>query len=78
MKGFRDFIFEQIGRMRIVMLGGPGSGKSTYAEYLIKHFDITHIYPGDMLRKEMEKSAKELDFKSAAFYRDQIKKMKFS
>ena len=28
------------------------------------------------LRKLMEKSAKELDFKSAAIYRDQIKKMK--
>ena len=28
------------------------------------------------LRKLMEKSAKELDFKSAALYRDQIKKMK--
>ena len=28
------------------------------------------------LRKEMERSAKELDFKSAATYRDQIKKMK--
>ena len=55
MKTFRDFIFEQIGRMRIIMLGGPGSGKSTYTEYLIKHFDITHIYPGGMLRKEVEK-----------------------
>ena len=54
MKSFRDFIFEQIGRKRIVMLGGPGSGKSTYTEYLIKHFDITHIYPGGMLRKEVE------------------------
>ena len=28
------------------------------------------------LKKEMEKSAKQLDFKSAALYRDQIKKMK--
>ena len=55
MKSFRDFIFEQIGRKRIVMLGGPGSGKSTYTEYLIKHFNITHIYPGGMLRKEVEK-----------------------
>ena len=55
MKTFRDFIFEQIGRMRIIMLGGPGSGKSTYTEFLIKHFDITHIYPGGMLRKEVEK-----------------------
>tara|TARA_B100000287_G_scaffold421987_1_gene463370 strand:+ start:324 stop:917 length:594 start_codon:yes stop_codon:yes gene_type:complete len=54
-KGFRDFVFEQLGRMRIIMLGGPGSGKSTYTEYLIKHFDITHIYPGGMLRKEVEK-----------------------
>ena len=54
-KTFRDFIFEKLGRMRIVMLGGPGSGKSTYTEYLIKHFNITHIYPGGMLRKEVEK-----------------------
>ena len=54
MKTFRDFIFEKLGRMRIVMLGGPGSGKSTYTEYLIKHFNITHIYPGGMLRKEVE------------------------
>ena len=29
MKSFRDFIFEKLGRMRIIMLGGPGSGKST-------------------------------------------------
>ena len=57
MKTFRDFIFEQIGRMRIIMLGGPGSGKSTYSKYLIDHFDITHIYPGGMLRKEVEKNS---------------------
>ena len=54
MKTFRDFIFEKLGRMRIVMLGGPGSGKSTYTEYLIRHFRINHIYPGGMLRKEVE------------------------
>ena len=57
MKTFRDFIFEKLGRMRIVMLGGPGSGKSTYTEYLIKHFNITHIYPGGILRKEVEKGS---------------------
>ena len=57
MKTFRDFIFEQIGRMRIIMLGGPGSGKSTHSKYLIDHFDITHIYPGGMLRKEVEKGS---------------------
>ena len=57
MKTFRDSIFEKLGRLRIIMLGGPGSGKSTYTEYLIKHFNITHIYPGGMLRKEVEKGS---------------------
>ena len=57
MKSFRDFIFEAMGRKRIIMLGGPGSGKSTYTEYLVKEYDITHIYPGGMLRKEVEKGS---------------------
>ena len=57
MKSFRDFIFEAMGRKRIVMLGGPGSGKSTYTEYLVKEYDITHIYPGGILRKEVEKGS---------------------
>ena len=56
-KTFRDFIFEKLGRTRIIILGGPGSGKTTYTEFLIKHFDITHIYPGGMLRKEIEKGS---------------------
>ena len=52
MRTFRE-LYEQ-KQMRIVMLGGPGSGKSTYTEYLIRHFRINHIYPGGMLRKEVE------------------------
>ena len=52
MRTFRE-LYEQ-KQMRIVMLGGPGSGKSTYTEYLIRHFQINHIYPGGMLRKEVE------------------------
>ena len=39
------------------LAGGPGSGKSTYTEYLIRHFQINHIYPGGMLRKEVEKNS---------------------
>ena len=52
MRTFRELYDQQ--QMRIVMLGGPGSGKSTYTEYLIRHFRINHIYPGGMLRKEVE------------------------
>ena len=52
MRTFRE-LYEQ-KQMRIIMLGGPGSGKSTYTEYLIRHFQINRIYPGGMLRKEVE------------------------
>ena len=41
--------------MNIILIGGPGSGKSTYAEFIIKEFGIDHIYPGELLRKEKEK-----------------------
>jgi len=41
--------------MNIILIGGPGSGKSTYAEFITKEFDIPHIYPGELLRKEKEK-----------------------
>lgn len=42
---------------RIILMGGPGSGKSTYAEFLVKRFSIEHIYPGGMLRQEIEKGS---------------------
>jgi len=51
MKGFKDYIFEAMGRRRIIMIGGPGSGKSTYSEILEKKLEIPHIYTGDMMRK---------------------------
>ena len=53
MKTFKTFIKEDIPgyKMRIIMLGGPGSGKSTYSEYLVKHFKIPHVYTGDMMRE---------------------------
>jgi len=41
--------------MNIILIGGPGSGKSTYAEFITKEFDIEHIYPGELLRKEKAK-----------------------
>jgi adenylate kinase len=41
--------------MNIILIGGPGSGKSTYSEFITKDLDIEHIYPGELLRKEKEK-----------------------
>ena len=56
MKSFKQHIFEALGRMRIIMIGGPGSGKSTYSEILEKKLDIPHIYTGDMMRALSKKN----------------------
>ena len=50
MKTFLDFITEAETK-RIIMIGGPGSGKSTYSEIITKKLGIPHIYTGDMMRK---------------------------
>ena len=50
MKRFKSYMKEEIPgiQMRIIMLGGPGSGKSTYSKFLTKEFMIPHVYTGDM------------------------------
>lgn len=39
--------------MRLVVLGAPGAGKGTQGRNLAKHYDITHISTGDLLRSEI-------------------------
>jgi len=54
MKSFKQYIFAKLKEatipMRIIMLGGPGSGKSTYSKFLTKEYQIPHVYTGDMMR----------------------------
>lgn len=51
--------------MRLIILGAPGAGKGTQAEYLSNRFGIPHISTGDILREnvknqtELGKKAKE-------------------
>ena len=56
MKTLKEFM-EEISMVTIVMIGGPGSGKSTYSKYISGHFDIPHVYTGDMMRDLQKKDS---------------------
>lgn len=46
-------IAKSIARRRIVLLGGPGSGKGTAAAWLAKRLEVPHLATGDMIRAEI-------------------------
>ena len=39
--------------MRIVLIGAPGSGKGTQADFIVQKYQISHIATGDLLRTEV-------------------------
>jgi adenylate kinase len=39
--------------MRLLLIGAPGSGKGTQAEFLVQRYGITHISSGDLLRQHV-------------------------
>jgi UMP-CMP kinase len=36
------------------ILGGPGAGKGTQCDAMLRHFDIQHVSIGELLRAELE------------------------
>lgn len=39
----------------IGIIGGPGSGKGTQCEKLVKKYNFTHISTGDLMRDEVKR-----------------------
>jgi adenylate kinase len=51
---------------RLILFGGPGSGKGTQAEFLVNTLHIVHISTGDILRAERSR-ATDLGLKAQTF-----------
>ncbi|MDO5715216.1 MAG: adenylate kinase [Tissierellia bacterium] len=52
--------------MKLVILGPPGAGKGTQADYIIEKYDIPHISTGDIFRENI-KNETELGKKASSY-----------
>ena len=41
--------------MRLVILGPPGAGKGTQADFIVENFKTPHISTGDIFRENIKK-----------------------
>ena len=52
--------------MRLVLVGPPGAGKGTQAQFLAKHYSIPHIATGDIFRAHL-KAGTQLGIQAKGF-----------
>ncbi|MBQ7579624.1 MAG: adenylate kinase [Clostridia bacterium] len=45
--------------MNLIIIGAPGSGKGTQAEFIVRDFGVCHISTGNMLREAIKNGTKE-------------------
>lgn len=45
--------FNNINRLSFILSGGPGSGKGTQCERLVRDYHFDHISVGDVVRDEI-------------------------
>jgi adenylate kinase len=43
------------GPPKIIIMGGPASGKGTQCEYIAAHYNVVHLSTGDMLRESIRR-----------------------
>lgn len=52
-------IFDKENVTVVYVLGGPGAGKGTQCEYLVRDFGFKHLSAGDLLRAEQDRPGSE-------------------
>ena len=50
---------QSIKKTVVFILGGPGSGKGTQCELIVKKFNYVHLSAGDLLREERKTPGSE-------------------
>lgn len=48
------FIFRMASKLRLIILGAPGSGKGTISSRIVKDLKINHLSSGDILRRNIQ------------------------